>query len=181
MPGTLNFAFIGPRGAGKSRLSRKFARKIDKLLLSTDVLVSYEAGGRSITDIVADEGWPSFREREFVLLNKICRMPGVVLDCGGGIIVDVQPDGKGRFEEVFSERKAALLKDHCTTIYIRRDPRWLLSRELESSHRPALGADYEALLTRRLPWYERAADYILDLRDRDSVEGVDELRRHFGI
>lgn len=181
MPGAINFAFIGPRGAGKSRLSRKFARKIDRLLLSTDVLVSYEAGGRSITELVADEGWPQFREREYALLNRICHMPGVVIDCGGGIIVDLESGADGQYTEVFSERKATLLKEHCTTVYIRRDPRWLLSRELESSHRPALSRDYESLLARRLPWYERVADYILDLSDRDSADGVDELRRRFGV
>jgi shikimate kinase len=170
-----NFAFIGPRGAGKSRLSRKFAKRLDRLLLSTDTLISYEAGGLPIRDIVAAEGWAGFREREYRLLEKVAGMPAVVIDCGGGILVDVDADGS----EYFSERKAALLREKCTTIYLKRSVQWLLSRELDSSHRPTLAADYEAVLRRRLPWYEKAADYVLDLSGRDVNEGIEELLFHF--
>ncbi len=170
-----NFAFIGPRGAGKSKLSRKFARRLDRLLLSTDTLIAYEAGGLPIRDIVASEGWAGFREREYRLLARVVNMPGVVIDCGGGILVDVDENGT----EYFSERKAALLRERCTTIYLKRSLHWLLTRELDSSHRPALGSDYEALLKRRLPWYEKAADYVLDLSGRDVSEGVEELLFHY--
>lgn len=177
----MNFAFTGPRGAGKSRLSRKFAKRLDRLLLSTDVLISYEAGGRTIQEIVAEEGWTGFREREYEILKKVCHMPNVVIDCGGGILVDLERngDGDGNLCEVFSQRKAVLLKETCTTIYIKRDPKWLLSRELSSSHRPVLAQDYEAVLKRRLPWYEKAADYILDLREKDSNDGLEELIERF--
>lgn len=171
-----NFAFIGPRRAGKSRLSRKFARRLDRVLLSTDTLISYEAGGIPIRDIVAAEGWAGFREREYRLLEKVVAMPAVVIDCGGGILADVDSDGS----EYFSERKAALLRKNCITIYLRRNVQWLLSRELDSSHRPKLAADYEAVLRRRLPWYEKAADYVLDLTKRDVSEGIEELLFHFG-
>lgn len=180
MPAPTNFAFIGPRGAGKSRLSRKFAKHLDRLLLPVDVLISYEAGGRTITEIVAEEGWPAFREREYELLAKVCHMPNVVIDCGGGILVDLEKNEAGESVEVFSQRKVALLKKSCTTIYIRRDVQWLLSRELASSHRPDLAPDYEAVLRRRLPWYEKAADYVLDLRVKDSNEGLKELIQRFG-
>jgi shikimate kinase len=171
-----NFAFIGPRGAGKSRLSRKFAKKLDRLLLSTDTLISYEAGGLTIRDIVAMEGWAGFREREYRILEKVTAMPAVVIDCGGGVPVEVDENGN----EYFSERKAHLLRERCTTIYLKRSIDWLLSRELDSSHRPALSADYHAVLQRRLPWYEKTADYVLDLTGRDVKEGIEELLDRFG-
>ena len=170
-----SFAFIGPRAAGKSRLSRKFAKRIDWVLFSTDTLVSYEAGGLSPKEIVTKEGWPGFRKRETEVLIKVAPMKRVVIDCGGGILVSTDENEA----EVVSTIKADLLRSNCTTIYIKRDIDWLLSREAESNHRPSLSADYKSVLKKRLPWYEQAADYTLDLSKRDASEGLAELLDRF--
>lgn len=173
----MNFAFIGARGAGKSRLSRKFAKCIDQLYLSTDTLLSYEAGGISIRQIVEKDGWRGLRDQEYHLLEKLVNMKSIVIDCGGGIIVDLDEAGN----EIFSKRKTDLLKQNCRVIYLRRDLKWLLSRGTESSHRPQLSENYEAVIQNRLPWYEQVADYTLDLTGRDVTDGIEELINKFKL
>lgn len=170
-----NIALIGARGAGKSKLSRKLGKRSGRVVLSTDSLVSYEAGGRTIERIVADEGWRGFRDREYDLLKKLSGMRNILIDCGGGILVEAAPDDAPAGTEIFSERKAALLKQSAHVIYIRRDMDWLIGRVSEDSNRPDLGGDYQRLLERRLPWYESVADTILEMDGRDIEDGLDEL------
>ena len=173
-----NIAFIGARGAGKSKLSRKFGKRSGRVVLSTDSLVSYEAGGRTIAQIVAAEGWPGFRDREFDLLAKIGDMRDIVVDCGGGILVEATADAPAG-TELFSERKAAKLKEIAHVVYIYRDIDWLIGRVAEDSSRPDLGGDYRQVLARRLPWYEKIADTTLDMDGREIEYGLDALMRRF--
>ncbi|MEQ9362679.1 MAG: shikimate kinase [Leptospirales bacterium] len=174
-----NIAFIGARGAGKSKLSRKFGKRSGRVVLSTDSLVSYEAGGRTVAQIVAAEGWPGFRDREYELLAKIGDMRDIVVDCGGGILVEAGGPDAPAGAEIFSERKAAKLKEIAHVVYIYRDIDWLIGRVAEDSNRPDLGGDYRRLLERRLPWYERIADTTLDMDGREIDYGLEALARRF--
>jgi shikimate kinase len=172
-----NIAFIGARGAGKSKLSRKLGKLSGRVVLSTDTLISYEAQGRRISDIVSAEGWIGFRNREYDLLRKLSAMTGVVIDCGGGILVEADTGGG----ETFSERKCNLLKEMATVVYIRRDMDWLLSRGAADAVRPKLADDYAATLRRRLPWYERAADLTLDMTGLEIDAALERLQRELSL
>jgi len=165
-----NLAFIGARGAGKSKISRKLGKATGRTVLSTAMLISYEAGGRSIPDLAREEGWVNFRDREYKLLQKLSQMSGVIIDCGGGILVDT--DGK---QEFFSERKALLLKSCAHIILVDRPESWLLGRGQDPS-RPALSdhLEYSTILERRLPWLQKAADFVLDM-SQFTVESAVEL------
>lgn len=169
MSGNKTIALIGGRGAGKSKISRKLGKRLGRLVLSTDALIGFEAGGLTTASIVEQEGWQGFRDREYNILARCASMPGIVLDCGGGMPVDLSANG----EEIFSERKAQLLREHTFVIYIKRNMDWLLSRGLADANRPGLSADYRALLERRLPWYERLADAVLEMDNRSVPQGVE--------
>ncbi len=171
-----NIAFIGGRGAGKSRISRKFGKLSGRLCLSTDTLISYEAGGIPITKIVAQEGWKGFREREYQLLGKLARMQNLVVDCGGGILVEAPESGA---EERLSSRKLDLLKS-CHVVYVKRDLNWLLEKASADLNRPDLPGGYRELLERRLPWYEQAADFVLDMRGIESDDAIALLYKRYG-
>ncbi|MDR2488380.1 MAG: shikimate kinase II [Desulfovibrio sp.] len=60
---TLTLFLIGPRGSGKSTVGSLVARSLNLPFYDTDDMVTAEAG-RSIADIVDDEGWAAFRARE---------------------------------------------------------------------------------------------------------------------
>ncbi len=172
----MRIAFIGPRGAGKSKISRKFSKATGKLLLSTDTLVCYEAGGRTIKEIIEEEGWTSFRKREIELLKKIQKMDNIILDCGGGILFEINPETN---EEILSLEKVQLLKHNTFVIYIQRDMDWLLNNDIinDNFQRPGLSNhdNYIDILNRRIPIYKKYADYILDMRNKEIKEAIQEL------
>lgn len=147
-------------------------------VFSTDTLVCYEAGGTSIPRLVAAEGWRAFRQREMEVLQKLSGMQQVLIDCGGGIVVDLpETESTESTEEIFSDRKVNLLKSSARVVYVKRDRDWLLDRVKGDPSRPSLSGTraYEAILDRRLPWYEAAADFILDMRDLSVEEAIGVL------
>ena len=173
-----NLALIGARGAGKSKISRKLGKKAGRVLLSLDNLISYEMSGRTIQSIVDEMGWKGFRDLEYAILAQVCQMDNVILDCGGGILVEAPPEPGA--PESFSDRKASLLKRHARVVYIKRDWDWLMSKSGLDPARPALGDDYRAILETRLPWYEATADYVLDMtRNQPIADAMEELMQVF--
>ena len=151
-----NIAIIGARGAGKSKLARRLKKLCERPVMSTDNLLSYENGGLSIAEIVEQLGWPAFRRLEYEILLKLSQVQNVIIDCGGGILVDVKEKAKkskkdgliteSEYKEYYSNEKAKLLKKHCCIIYLHCSKTYLMSKNLISSERPALFGDYKKLL-----------------------------------
>lgn len=160
----MNITIIGLRGAGKSNVSRRLSVHTKRPVLATDVMVEYEAGGQSISDLVAEAGWPAFRDREYDVLRKIVRLDGIIIDAGGGVVVDLAPDGT----EVFSERKVSLLQESGPVIWLRGDVARLVAKVQAKADRPALVDASEVLATmrRREPFYEKAATSIIDIEGK---------------
>ena len=57
----MNIVMLGYRGTGKSVISKILSVKLRMELYKIDDLISRSAG-KSIPEIVADEGWESFRK-----------------------------------------------------------------------------------------------------------------------
>jgi shikimate kinase len=129
--------------------------------LDLDALVVAEAGGRPVAEIVEEGGWGLWRDLEHrVLERETAKAAPALVDCGGGIVVDLDENN----QEVFSARKSEILGRHCRVAYLRCDAELLWSRIGKDPNRPALSADhsFQSLMERRQPWYERAADWIID-------------------
>ena len=67
-------------------------------------------------------------------------------------------------EEIYSERKVNALKETAMIVYIKRDTDYLASKIAGDANRPSLSEtnSFKEIMERRGPWYERAADLILD-------------------
>ncbi len=171
-----NIALIGARGVGKSKLSRRLKRLCGWPIMSTDSLLSYEMSGLAIAEIVEKIGWDGFRDLEHQVLKKITKMEGVILDCGGGILVNAFWEKKIQTKKVFMERyseeKGELLKNNCHIVYLKCSKSRLLSKNEPTSARPPLPEDYETLLDKRFPFYEKTADFILDVEGQSSSEAA---------
>lgn len=176
----MTIALIGMRGAGKSNVARRLAFIRKAPVLSTDVLVQYESGGAQIEQIVAQpDGWRRFRDIEYEVLTKACAVPGVILDCGGGIVVDLDESGR----EVYSDRKVDLLRSSATVVWLRGEVEALAAKvdaktaAAADPNRPLLlgGASTVALMRARLPYYERAADHVVDIGHRSRQEIAEHL------
>lgn len=171
----MSLSIIGVRGVGKTNIARRVSLLTRLPVLSTDVLVSYDNDGLSIPQMVAADGgdWRRFRDLEFAVIDKLSRMHGLVVDCGGGVVVDL--DAAGR--EVYSRRKVALLKAAGPVVWLTGDIDRLAAKVAGDRRRPALDATRSAaeVMRQRVPFYERAADITVDVEGRDPGEIAEEL------
>lgn len=156
-----NLALIGGRGCGKSSVSKRLARRNKNFMLfSLDALIRYERGGISIPELVEREGWAGFRELEYQVVKRVAAFPcGALVDCGGGVVVDLDASGS----EVLSDRKVEALRSSCRVVYLSRDFEYLRLRVEGDSNRPSLSGDesFVEILERRDPWYRAAAHHVL--------------------
>ncbi len=76
---------VGPRGCGKTTVGLELARLCQSQFVDTDHWLQ-ENAGKTIADIVEDEGWESFRARETATLEAVTA-PSTVIATGGGIIL----------------------------------------------------------------------------------------------
>lgn len=159
----MNIVLIGMRGVGKTNIARRLSFQTKRPVMSTDILVEYETG-TSIPQYVAQHGWPAFREREFEVVGKLAHLDGLIVDAGGGVVVDLD-DGV----EVYSSRKVDLLKHHGEVVFLRGDITRLAAKVASDPNRPALDARRSAadLMRARLPFYEAAADWTIDVEGKD--------------
>ncbi len=180
-----NVALIGARGVGKSKLSRRLKKLSNHPVMSSDALIPYEYGGLSVAEIVARIGWEGFREKEYEILKKISDMKNVIIDCGGGIVVDITvPQEKflkdkffgkeNGLREFYSKRKIKLLKKNSYIVYLQRQSSWLVQKNQPSADRPKLHDDYKKLLKKRLAFYKKAADLTIDL-DKYSLDRAADI------
>lgn len=181
-----NIALIGPRGVGKSKISKRISKLIDLPVLSTDAVAVYEMGGISIShyvETIHNKDWRPFRDLEFKILEKLRNASGVILDCGGGIIFDLDENGN----EILSERKVSVLKEIATIIFLDNDLDVLLKKGSGDKNRPELnkGKEYAEILARRLPFYKEIAHYRLylgEMKKEDAALRILELTdNHFAI
>jgi shikimate kinase len=113
--------------------------------------------GRSIAEIVAQEGWPGFRRREKELVARYARQAGQVLAPGGGAVLDLE--------------NVAILRETGLVIWLTADPATLRARLIQDQggreFRPSLtgadpAAEMEKVLAEREPLYRAAAHLVLD-------------------
>lgn len=168
----MNVVIIGMRGAGKSNISRRLALLTKRAVMSTDALVVYETGA-GIPDFVARNGWPAFRDQEFRVVEKLAAIDSAIIDCGGGIVVDLDESGT----EVLSERKLEALRRLGPVIWLSGDLDRLAAKAAGSATRPVLDERKSAreLMERRLPFYEEAADFVIDIEGRKRQQIAQQI------
>uniref|UniRef100_A0A7C5ALQ0 Shikimate kinase n=1 Tax=Desulfobacca acetoxidans TaxID=60893 RepID=A0A7C5ALQ0_9BACT len=169
VPRERNLVLIGARASGKTVVGQALARLLDRPFVDLDQVLVAEAG-RSIAEIVAEEGWPGFRRREKELVARYTRRPGQVLAPGGGAVLD--PDN------------VALLREYGVVIWLTAAPEVLISRlkqDPESqAFRPSLtGADPAAemaqVLAEREPRYRAAAHLVVDTTGMSVSQVVESI------
>ncbi len=175
----MNLVLIGMRGTGKSNLSRRLSVLSKRPVLSTDLLISYDNGGRAIADILATHGgdWRAFRDMEYAVIQKTTALDGLIIDAGGGVVVDVDETGA----EIYSQRKMEFFKKKGLVIWLKGDIPRLAAKVASDGQRPALSAQHSAeeVMHRRLPFYERAADRVVNIENRSRKKLALEIYEMF--
>ncbi|MGV3666422.1 MAG: shikimate kinase [Leptospira bouyouniensis] len=175
----MNIILIGARGAGKSKVSRSLSKQTEIPVVSTDSIAVYEAGGIPIPEFVEKNGWKAFRELEYSILQKLQKANGIILDCGGGILFDLDEMGN----EIKSEKKLQTLRNIGRIVYLERGIDELVEKVKGDKTRPDLSkiTSYKSILEKRIPVYLEAAHFKLNLSKLSKEEAAEKILDWIGI
>ena len=164
-----NIAFVGFMACGKTAVSREIAAALGRRLVSTDELI-VERDGRQITKIFEESGEEFFRTLEAEIVEEISSQDGLIIDCGGGVILN--------------QSNVDNLKKNGTLIYLSVSPELVHARTKGRNDRPLLNVDdplskIKELLGARKPFYEKA-DVTIDANNKVIGEVCHEILELLG-
>ncbi|MEN6469011.1 MAG: shikimate kinase [Smithella sp.] len=160
---------IGYRATGKSTVGLLLSKKLKIPFVDTDRLIE-AAAGMPIKEIVAQEGWAKFRERETEAVASLDRRKVCVVATGGGAIL--------------ASHNRDLLKKMGVLVWLKAPLADMVERlERDAGHeqlRPKLtsenlAAETLAVLKERMPVYESVADFTVDTKDQSVVQVADSI------
>jgi shikimate kinase len=164
---------VGLMGAGKTRVGRRLAERLEIPFLDTDVEIERETG-KTIAELFTQIGEPAFRDGERLMIARLVQGPVQIIATGGGAFMDA--------------RTRATIRAHGLAVWLRADLDTLIARTAKSHKRPLLeGVDRAAklaeLMALRYPVYAEAELAV------DSIHGPVEytvdavlsaLKDHYG-
>jgi shikimate kinase len=81
----MNLVLIGYRGTGKSHVGRLLSSRLKMPYIGIDAEIVARAG-MPIPQIVEQDGWPGFRDRESAEVRALSGLDNIIIDTGGGVI-----------------------------------------------------------------------------------------------
>ena len=158
---------LGYRGTGKSVISKILSKKLRMKLYKIDKMVS-ELAGKSIPEMVEQEGWESFRKLESEIVAEVSnKAKNSIIDCGGGVVLN-----DGNMVNLKREGVCILLTASLETI---------IKRIRNDKNRPSLesGLSFEEeqqkIIAERESRYRLAADFTCDTSERRPRETAEKI------
>lgn len=164
-----SIALIGFMATGKTSIGQTLADKLgnDYKFIETDQII-IENAGKSIPRIFAEDGEIVFREYEIDACKKASKLHKVVISCGGGIVLN-----KINIDYLKQNSHIVLLQATAEEIYKRAMKDGQETRPVIDKEDPK--AEIEEVLKFRRPFYEAAAEIIIETTGRNIEEIVKEI------
>ncbi len=146
-----NIVLIGFMGSGKSMTACALAEILKIKRFSSDEMIEKKEKC-TIAELIAKKDWSYFRKIEHSIIKKLSLKKGVIIDCGGGVVLN--------------PKNIAFLKKNGLIFYLKTDPKIIYNRLKNDLTRPLISgpnplARIKAILKERLPLYNQA-DFIID-------------------
>lgn len=162
-----NIILIGYMGCGKSTIGKKLSYAVRQAYLDTDKLIEKKEK-RTISEIFATDGEPAFRDMETDCVKSLFEnKQDYVIAVGGGLPM--------------RECNRELLKELGKVVYLRAKPETIYDRLKGDTTRPLLQGENPQqkiidMIAQRGPYYEEAADYIVDVDGKEFDEIIKEIK-----
>ena len=156
-----NIVIIGFMATGKTSVAQALASKLGKEYVSIDDLIAKKAN-KEIPKIFEDDGEIKFRELEIEIVKKVSEKDDIVIDCGGGVVLNWI--------------NVVRLKEKGIKVLLTASVERILERSSSSTERPLLNVQNTKekiveLLKFREPFYKKAADMIIDTTNQ-SIDNI---------
>ncbi|MFX1397582.1 MAG: shikimate kinase [Promethearchaeota archaeon] len=160
-----SIALIGFMATGKTTIGKLLAEKLGKeyRFVETDQFIINDAG-KTIPQIFSDDGEIRFREYEIIACKKASELTKVVVSCGGGVVLN-----KINIDYLKRNCHIVLLKASSEEIFKRAMKDGKESRPVIDKEEPNL--EIETVLSFRKPFYDAAAEIVIDTTDK-SIESI---------
>ena len=164
----MNIFLIGYRCTGKTSVGKSLATTLGWSFVDADSRL-VEEYGLTIKEIVATQGWESFRKKERAVLKVLCIMDQQVIASGGGVVLN--------HDNVVDMKKSGVL------VWLRATPETIKKRivqdEKTDEQRPSLTEkglieEIEETLLNRNPLYGKAMNFFVDTNNLsiDEICGI---------
>ena len=167
----MNIILIGYRGTGKSVISKVLADMLHCRRYNLDEEIIRQAG-KSVREIVEQEGWDIFREIERRVVKQVSsEAQSSIIDCGGGVVVD--------------ERNVLDLRRIGKVVLLTSSLEKIIHRVRRDSSRPPLEEELsfieeqQKIIQERNPKYCAAADCTFETTHMSPREVALEIIDHF--
>lgn len=162
-----NIVLTGFMGSGKTLVSKELSILYHMTVYSTDDLIEQKEG-KSIKTIFEENGEAYFREIETQIVSELSKKKGVIIDCGGGVVLNSQNMNH--------------LKKNGIIIYLKSTPESVLKQiKNNDKKRPLLNVEnplqvIEKMMKERAPKYEEA-NFTVDVANLTLAEITRKVRK----
>jgi shikimate kinase len=164
----MNLILIGYRASGKTSVGKRLSGLLRRPFYDTDALIREETG-KTVKEIVLEEGWPAFRDAEKTVIADLAGEEGAVIALGGGAVLD--------------RANVEVLKPRGFFIWLQAGKETIRERlrtdGATAEQRPPLpsprNGDDEEILKQRVPIYGALADLAVDTTGRSIEEVAEEI------
>jgi shikimate kinase len=158
----MNIILMGYRCTGKTTTGWRLAERMGMPFYDTDELVERQTQ-RTIPQIVAENGWPAFREAEMEVIRNLSGADHSIIALGGGAVLDSRNVENLKRNGVFIWLFAV-----AETIVTRMEKDAAVGAERPSLTGRSSVSEINAVMVEREPLYRRLADLVVDTSRIDS-------------